>query len=94
MIIIIKGDLYDEDQILQWLMTQKDPSGEMIEKIEGEDLLNLIRESESLAIYFCELFLDNSVFQNNIKFSYVSSDVNIMTRNLNLLIFISGPINP
>ncbi|XP_018356347.1 PREDICTED: uncharacterized protein LOC108756796 isoform X4 [Trachymyrmex septentrionalis] len=50
--VIYAGDLYDEEQILQWLMTQKDPSGEVIEAREGEDLLNLIRESESLAIYF------------------------------------------
>lgn len=53
------GDLYDEEQILQWLMTQKDPSGEVIEALEGEDLLNLIRESESLAVYFCK-FLNAS----------------------------------
>ncbi|XP_076288397.1 hulk isoform X1 [Lasioglossum baleicum] len=58
--VIYAGDLYDEEQILQWLMTQKDPSGEVIEDLEGEDLLNLIRESESLAVYFwnrtlCEL---------------------------------------
>ncbi|XP_076628680.1 hulk isoform X2 [Colletes latitarsis] len=50
--VIYAGDLYDEEQILQWLMTQKDPSGEVIEDLEGEDLLNLIRESESLAVYF------------------------------------------
>ncbi|XP_011061896.1 PREDICTED: uncharacterized protein LOC105150473 isoform X3 [Acromyrmex echinatior] len=50
--VIYAGDLYDEQQILQWLMTQKDPSGEVIEALEGEDLLNLIRESESLAVYF------------------------------------------
>lgn len=49
------GDLYDEEQILQWLLTQKDPSGEVIEALEGEELLNLIRESESLAVYFCKL---------------------------------------
>nr|XP_012139952.1 PREDICTED: uncharacterized protein LOC100881857 isoform X2 [Megachile rotundata] len=50
--VIYAGDLYDEEQILQWLMTQKDPSGEVIEDLEGEDLLNLIRESDSLAVYF------------------------------------------
>ncbi|XP_077269443.1 hulk isoform X3 [Temnothorax americanus] len=50
--VIYAGDLYDEEQILQWLMTQKDPSGEAIEAMEGEALLNLIRESESLAVYF------------------------------------------
>ncbi|XP_076389661.1 hulk isoform X3 [Megachile rotundata] len=52
--VIYAGDLYDEEQILQWLMTQKDPSGEVIEDLEGEDLLNLIRESDSLAVYFCK----------------------------------------
>ncbi|KAH0568207.1 hypothetical protein KQX54_019599 [Cotesia glomerata] len=50
--VIYAGDLYDENAILQWLMTQKDPSGEMIEALEGEDLLHLIRESSSLAVYF------------------------------------------
>ncbi|KAL6447201.1 hypothetical protein ACFW04_001475 [Cataglyphis niger] len=50
--LVLTGDLYEEEQILQWLLTQKDPSGEVIEALEGEDLLNLIRESESLAVYF------------------------------------------
>ncbi|XP_043272030.1 uncharacterized protein [Venturia canescens] len=50
--VIYAGDLYDEDQILQWLMTQKDPSGDMIEALEGEELLHLIRESKGLAVYF------------------------------------------
>ncbi|XP_017758613.1 PREDICTED: uncharacterized protein LOC108549636 isoform X4 [Eufriesea mexicana] len=50
--VIYAGDLYDEDQILQWLLTQKDPSGEVIEDLDGEELLNLIRESDSLAVYF------------------------------------------
>ncbi|XP_063985201.1 uncharacterized protein LOC135166658 isoform X2 [Diachasmimorpha longicaudata] len=50
--VIYAGDLYDEEQILQWLMTQKDPSGEVIEALEGEDLLHLIRESDALAVYF------------------------------------------
>ncbi|XP_046465014.1 uncharacterized protein hlk isoform X4 [Neodiprion pinetum] len=50
--VIYAGDLYDEDQILQWLLTQKDPFGEVIEALEGEDLLHLIRESDALAVYF------------------------------------------
>lgn len=62
----VTGDLYDEEQILQWLMTQKDPSGEVIEALEGEELLNLIRESESLAVYFCK-FLNTS---NNLTINY------------------------
>ncbi|XP_058810774.1 uncharacterized protein LOC131675703 isoform X2 [Phymastichus coffea] len=50
--VIYASDLYDEQQILQWLLTQKDPSGEMIEDLHGEELLNMIRESESLAVFF------------------------------------------
>ncbi|XP_051174999.1 uncharacterized protein LOC127290468 isoform X2 [Leptopilina boulardi] len=50
--VIYAGDLYEEEQILQWLMIQKDPSSEVIEALEGEDLLHLIRESDSLAVYF------------------------------------------
>lgn len=48
------GDLYEEDQILNWLMTQKDPGGDVIEDIEGERLISLIEESGSMAVYFCK----------------------------------------
>ncbi|XP_039290483.1 uncharacterized protein LOC111055351 isoform X3 [Nilaparvata lugens] len=51
--VIYAGDLYDEAEILNWLLTQKDPSGEVIEEFEGEALLKAIQHSESLAIYFC-----------------------------------------
>ncbi|XP_075212452.1 hulk isoform X4 [Lycorma delicatula] len=58
--VIYAGDLYDEGEILNWLLTQKDPSGEVIEELEGEELLRAIHKSESLAVYFwnktlCEL---------------------------------------
>lgn len=48
------GDLYEEEQILNWLMTQKDPGGDVIEDIEGQRLIELIEESGSMAIYFCK----------------------------------------
>lgn len=48
------GDLYEEDQILNWLMTQKDPGGDVIEDLEGERLISLIEESGSMAVYFCK----------------------------------------
>lgn len=48
------GDLYEEEQILNWLMTQKDPGGEVIEDLEGDRLVNLIEESGSIAVYFCK----------------------------------------
>lgn len=52
--VIYAGDLYDEHQILQWLLTQQDPSGDVIEASEGSELLKLIEEEDALAIYFCK----------------------------------------
>uniref|UniRef100_A0A8D8UME7 Thioredoxin domain-containing protein n=2 Tax=Cacopsylla melanoneura TaxID=428564 RepID=A0A8D8UME7_9HEMI len=49
---IYAGDLYDEGEILNWLMVQKDPAGDMIEHMEGSDLQRLIDESNALAVYF------------------------------------------
>lgn len=59
------GDLYDEQQILNWLLTQKDPSGEVIEALEGDDLMNMIKNSESLAVYFCKFH--SNYLRKNIK---------------------------
>ncbi|XP_059049761.1 uncharacterized protein LOC131844810 isoform X5 [Achroia grisella] len=50
--VIYAGDLYDEQQLLSWLLTQKNPAGDVIEALEGQDLINLIEESNSLAVYF------------------------------------------
>lgn len=72
------GDLYDEEQILQWLMTQKDPSGEAIEALEGEELLHLIRESESLAVYFCKF----TNIPNNFTINYQKAIVNSFARSI------------
>lgn len=52
--VIYAGDLYDEQQILNWLLTQQDPSGDVIELVEGSELLEMIQENEALAIYFCK----------------------------------------
>ncbi|XP_047528761.1 uncharacterized protein LOC125065277 isoform X2 [Vanessa atalanta] len=58
--VIYAGDLYDGQQLLSWLLTQKNPAGDVIEALEGQELLDLIEESASLAVYFwnktlCEL---------------------------------------
>ncbi|XP_034479309.1 uncharacterized protein LOC117785421 isoform X8 [Drosophila innubila] len=50
--VIYAGDLYEEEQILTWLLTQKDPSGDVIEDLEGDKLVHLIEESGSIAVYF------------------------------------------
>lgn len=52
--VIYAGDLYDEQLILQWLLTQKDPSGDVIEAVVGDELVGLIQNSEALAVYFCK----------------------------------------
>jgi hypothetical protein len=35
-------------------LTQKDPSGEVIEALEGDELRSLITSENSVAVYFCE----------------------------------------
>ncbi|XP_045519788.1 uncharacterized protein LOC123711315 isoform X1 [Pieris brassicae] len=58
--VIYAGDLYDEQQLLSWLLVQKNPAGDVIEALEGQELLDLIDDSSSIAVYFwnktlCEL---------------------------------------
>lgn len=53
--VIYAGDLYDEEAILNWLLTQKNPGGDVIEDLEGQKLKKLIEESPSIAVYFCKL---------------------------------------
>lgn len=48
------GDLYDEEAILNWLLTQKNPGGDVIEDLEGQRLKRMIEESPSIAVYFCK----------------------------------------
>ncbi|XP_035906322.1 uncharacterized protein LOC118509613 isoform X4 [Anopheles stephensi] len=50
--VIYAGDLNDEDEILNWLMTQKNPGGDIIEDLDGAKLLSLIEDSNALAVYF------------------------------------------
>ncbi|CAO1323981.1 unnamed protein product [Diamesa tonsa] len=50
--VIYAGDLYDEEAILNWLLTQKNPGGDVIEDLEGQKLKKLIEESNSIAVYF------------------------------------------
>lgn len=52
--VIYAGDLNNEDEILNWLMTQKNPGGDVIEDLDGSKLLALIEDSSALAVYFCK----------------------------------------
>ncbi|XP_047510289.1 uncharacterized protein LOC125053115 isoform X4 [Pieris napi] len=53
--VIYAGDLYDEQQLLSWLLVQKNPAGDVIEALEGQELLDLIEDSSSIAVYFYSL---------------------------------------
>ncbi|XP_040172467.1 uncharacterized protein LOC120905490 isoform X3 [Anopheles arabiensis] len=53
--VIYAGDLNDEDEILNWLMTQKNPGGDVIEDLDGPKLLALIEDSNALAVYFYKI---------------------------------------
>ncbi|XP_062543081.1 uncharacterized protein LOC134210806 isoform X8 [Armigeres subalbatus] len=50
--VIYAGDLNNEEEILNWLMTQKNPGGDVIEDLDGSKLLSLIEDSNALAVYF------------------------------------------
>lgn len=75
---ILSGDLYEEDQILNWLMTQKDPGGDVIEDLEGQRLIDLIEESGSMAVYFCKCTLSNVSNSNRFCSFYLKSAVRNM----------------
>lgn len=59
--VIYAGDLFDEQQILQWLLTQKDPSGDVIEAYDGSELLTLIDNEDALAVYFCKYLIQTYI---------------------------------
>ncbi|XP_055953591.1 uncharacterized protein LOC129989201 [Argiope bruennichi] len=50
--VIYAGDLKNGSDILSWLITQKDPSSDMIEEMEGDELEELIETAEFLAVLF------------------------------------------
>ena len=54
---VFLGDMKNGERMLNWLMSQKDPSYDIIEEVEGKDLLTLIDISDHLAVFFCRLLL-------------------------------------
>lgn len=60
--VIYAGDIYEEQDILNWLITQKDPGGDVIEDLEGEKLKLMIEEHVSIAVFFCKSFERNLDF--------------------------------
>jgi len=50
--VIYAGDLKNEERILEWLLTEKNPGSEVIEELAGPELQQEISHSESIAVYF------------------------------------------
>lgn len=51
--VIYAGDLKNEERLLEWLLLQKDPTTDIIEEFEDEELVECIRQKEFVAVYFC-----------------------------------------
>ncbi|XP_042207519.1 uncharacterized protein LOC121856222 isoform X4 [Homarus americanus] len=54
-IIYAGGDMKNEENLLSWLLTEKDPTADFIEDMEGAALLHVIRDSDAIAVYFYDL---------------------------------------
>ncbi|KAF2367458.1 Thioredoxin domain [Trinorchestia longiramus] len=50
--VIYAGDLRNEEAILNWLLTEKNPAADFIEDLDGDTLLKVIRDSDAVAVYF------------------------------------------
>nr|XP_027235335.1 uncharacterized protein LOC113826642 [Penaeus vannamei] len=50
--IIYAGDMKNEENLLSWLLTEKDPTADFIEDMYGDALLRVIRDSDAIAVYF------------------------------------------
>lgn len=44
----------NEENLLSWLLTEKDPTADFIEDMSGEALLRVIRDADAIAVYFCK----------------------------------------
>ncbi|XP_050711802.1 uncharacterized protein LOC126995938 isoform X4 [Eriocheir sinensis] len=50
--IIYAGDMKNEENLLSWLLTEKDPTADFIEDMSGEALQRVIRDADAIAVYF------------------------------------------
>ncbi|XP_050711800.1 uncharacterized protein LOC126995938 isoform X2 [Eriocheir sinensis] len=53
--IIYAGDMKNEENLLSWLLTEKDPTADFIEDMSGEALQRVIRDADAIAVYFYDL---------------------------------------
>ncbi|XP_045120699.1 uncharacterized protein LOC123510033 isoform X17 [Portunus trituberculatus] len=54
-IIYAGGDMKNEENLLAWLLTEKDPTADFIEDMDGEVLQRVIRDADAIAVYFYDL---------------------------------------
>lgn len=57
LLLLSVGDMKNEENLLSWLLTEKDPTADFIEDMEGDALQRVIKDSDAIAVYFCELYL-------------------------------------
>lgn len=62
----ISGDMNEEEEVLQWLITQK--TEDRIELITRQMLETMVEETQYLAVYFCKYLQVSS--NNNIRFDF------------------------
>lgn len=62
------GDLSDEQEVFQWIITQK--NDESIEDVDRETFLEYIDTKDFLAVVFCMLLQFFKISENNIYFYY------------------------
>ncbi|XP_022652688.1 uncharacterized protein LOC111260507 isoform X2 [Varroa jacobsoni] len=56
--VIYAGDFRTGENMLEWMLLQKNPDSERIEELVGDELRNIIKEAPSVACYFYEEKVD------------------------------------
>lgn len=56
--LLVLGELSEEEEVLQWLITQK--TEERIELITRVMLEGLVEETQYLAVYFCKYIIETA----------------------------------
>lgn len=52
--MIYAGDFRTGENMLEWMLLQKNPDSERIEEMAGDELRDTIKDEPSIACYFCE----------------------------------------
>lgn len=62
---MIAGDIENEDEILEWLLSQLEK--DEIEDVTDEMLDRLIKDGKTLAVLFCKLLAKDSHYNRSIQ---------------------------